>query len=261
MQIIYKFRVSFEEHDDVVRFIDIDSTSNFFDLHKIIQESVGFDASKQYEFFISNDIWRSEGKICSTSVEGEKDPAKTNINKFINSPNQKFVYVFDPELDWVFYIELIKIQKAEYGKKYPIIARKEGEAPKQYKLKGKEPGAVAKNEYDKMAEMLIASRMLENIEKVPLEGIEEEEIEIDDEEIVLDESAFEITEEEPEKKSEIKPIISSSLKFDDEDLKIDTDDLDFLEEEKEETDEESEDDEFGNDYNNSGNYDDNYDDY
>ena len=45
MQIIYKFRVHFEDHDDVVRFIDIDSTSNFADFHKIIQDSIGFDSS------------------------------------------------------------------------------------------------------------------------------------------------------------------------------------------------------------------------
>lgn len=261
MQIIYKFRVAFEEHEDVVRFIEIDSTSSFFDLHKIIQESVGFDATKQFDIFQSNDIWRIENKICS-SEKGEKDPAKTILNRFINDPNQKFIYAFDPELNWVFYIELIKVQKADYGKKYPLIARKEGDAPKQYKLKGKEPGATAKNEYDKMAEMLIASRMLEKLEKDPLENIDEDDIELDDEDIELDESVLEINEVESEKIPEIKPKLSINLKFDEEDLKIDNDDLEFLEEGFEDSEEEeSDDDDFGNDLDNSGNSDDSYDDY
>ncbi|NUM32610.1 MAG: hypothetical protein HUU47_09860 [Bacteroidetes bacterium] len=268
MQIVYKFRVSFEEHDDVVRFIEIDSTSSFLELHKIIQESIGFDASKQYNFYTSDDIWRTEKKICGTETEGN-EPAKITINKYINSPNQKFIYEFDPELDWVFYIELIKIQKAEYGKKYPLISRKEGDAPKQYKLKGKEPGATAKNEYDKMAEMLIASRMLENIEKKTIENTEEldlDEIEDEDIEIDLDESAFEEKDDKISKISEPNLDFSNSLKFDEQDMKIDEEDLSFLDddfdENNDENEDESDEDEFGNDYkNNKNNYDDNYDDY
>ena len=269
MHIVYKFRIVFEEHDEVVRFIEIDSTSSFADFHKIIQQSIGFDASKQYDFYLSEDSWRVGEKVCSNEPDS-KVPEKTILNKYINDPHQKFVYIFDPELNWVFFIELIKIQKAEPSKKYPLISRKEGEAPKQYKLKGKEPGATAKNEYDKLAEMLIASRMLENIEADKSNVKEEEEIEIEeelDDDIELDESALEISDDTISSTSETKPKFNFDLKFDEDDLKIDEDDLNFLEEDFTETDSKNdddaidEDDEFGSNSGDTGSYDDNYDDY
>ncbi|MCC6720650.1 MAG: hypothetical protein IT243_00480 [Bacteroidia bacterium] len=263
MQIVYKFRVNFEEHEDVVRIVEIDSTSSFADLHTIIQQSVGFDASKQYEFYLSDESWRVNDKVCSSDVDN-KEPGKTILNRFINDPNQKFIYIFDPELHWIFYIELVKIQKGELSKKYPLISRKDGEAPKQYKLKGKEPGATAKNEYDKMAEMLIASRMLENIGKDVDNDDEPDDLDID-EEIELDESALNTNDENFKKSTSSKSKINFDLKFDEDELKIDNDDLSFLEDDFEgndENDDENEnDDETGNNYNNSGNYDDNYDDY
>ena len=227
MQIIYKFRVHFEEHDDVVRFIDIESTSSFANFHKIIQESVGFDGSKAYTFHMSNDFWRTDAQICDSEPREEsasKLPKNTILNKFINDPHQRFIYMFDPDLVWTFYIELVKIQKAEPHKKYPIIARKEGEAPKQYKLKGNLPGATANlTEYDKMADMLIASRMMDEIISDD-DDLDTEDLEIED---IIPEIPNLII---PEKIAlpSIKRI-PVDLKFDDEELTVDSDDLELLE--------------------------------
>lgn len=266
MQIIYKFRVHFEDHDDVVRFIDIDSTSSFADFHKIIQESIGFDASKAYTFHMSNDFWRTDAQICDSEPREEsssKLPKSTILNRFINDPHQRFIYMFDPDLVWTFFIELVKIQKAEPNKKYPLVARKEGEAPKQYKLKGKLPGATASNnEYDKMAEMLMASRLLDDLVK------DEEEVDLETDDIDID--IEELDKEIPDVKIPdiIKPVVpkervSFDLKFDDEELKIDSDDLDFLEGEEgdEEEKELDEDDDLGFDDLGYGGSDDNNDDY
>lgn len=254
MQIVYKFRVHFEDHDDIVRFIDIDSTSSFSDFHKIIQESVGFDASKTYIFHMSNDFWRTEEKICDSESKGEagsRIPSKTILNRFINDPHQRFIYSFDPELEWTFHIELVKIQKAEPNKKYPLLARKEGEAPKQYKLKGKQPGATANlTDYDKMSDMLIASRLMDDLIKSDDEDLDEEEI---PDELDLDEPASLPAEVLKTKAPKEKLVID--LKFDDEELKVDADDLDFLE--GEEGDEEAEDeDDFESSYGDSDENDD-----
>jgi len=258
MQIIYKFRVSFEDHDDVVRFIDIESTSSFADFHKIIQDSVGFDGAKAYTFHMSNDFWRTDEQICDSEANEEsisKQPKKTNLNKFINDPHQRFIYMFDPDLVWTFYIELVKIMKAEPHKKYPLIARKEGEAPKQNILKGKLPGAKANlTEYDKMADMLIASRMLDEI-------VADDE-ELDTEDVDLGEIDLKIPDLKiPDIKVPVKERLTFDLKFDDEELKIDSDDLDLLV--GEEGDEEKEDDEDDLGFNEFGGYngDDNNEDY
>jgi hypothetical protein len=264
MQIIYKFRVHFEDHDDVVRFIDIDSTSSFADFHKIIQESVGFDATKAYTFHMSNDFWRTDAQICDSEPREEsssKLPKQTILNKFINDPHQRFIYMFDPDLVWTFYIELVKIQKAEPHKNYPLVARKEGEAPKQYKLKGKLPGATANlTEYDKMAEMLIASRLMEDLAK-PEEDFEADEIDLDE---IEGEEMPDIKIPEITKAPIIKERVSFDLKFDEEELKIDSDDLDFLEGEEvdEEEKELGEDDDLGfDDLGYGGSDDNNEDDY
>jgi hypothetical protein len=270
MQIVYKFRVHFEDHDDVVRFIDIESTSSFADFHKIIQESVGFDASKAYTFHMSNDFWRTDQQICDSEPREEslnKLPKNTILNKYINDPHQRFIYMFDPDLVWTFFIELVKIQKAEPNKKYPLLARKEGEAPKQYKLKGKLPGATANlTEYDKMADMLIASRLMDDLVKE--EETDDDEL-LDEEEDIdieaLDAKLPDLKIPDLDKPILPKKRVTIDLKFDDEELKIDSDDLGFLEGEEGEDevdkdmDEDDDDfDAFGGGYSDEG---DNNDDY
>lgn len=270
MQIIYKFRVCFEEHEDVVRFIDIESTSSFEVFHNIIQSSVGFDGSKDFSFYLSNDIWRVENKICGSGEMHDghlKAPGQTLLNKFINDPHQRFIYVFDPDLEWSFYIELVKIQKGEPNKKYPLVARKEGEAPKQHKLKGKLPGATPSlNEYDKMAEMLMASRLMDDLNKPAADDDDDEldediDIEIDDIALPEDDKPIEIK-KEIIPKAVVKPAVFD-LKFDEEEFKVDDDDLSLFESEEgeDDPDKETDDDEFsdnddfggyggGNDYDN-----------
>ncbi|MEK6617022.1 MAG: hypothetical protein AABZ32_13125 [Bacteroidota bacterium] len=54
------------------------------------------------------------------------------IADFVNYPHQKFVYVFDPEKEWTFLIELIKILPASTIS-YPLCVKSVGTAPKQYK--------------------------------------------------------------------------------------------------------------------------------
>lgn len=259
----------FEEHDDVVRFIDIDSTSSFADFHKIIQESIGFDGSKDYSFFMSNHIWRVENKICgseTTEAENLKAPKETKLNRYINDPHQRFVYLFDPELIWSFNIELVRLMKAEPHKKYPLLARKEGEAPKQNKLKGKIPGAVASNnEYDKMAEMLMASRLMDELAKEEDEDIDEVD-DIDIEKIDVPELLIPTVESKAAEIPKIIKPLSFDLKFDDEDLKIDADDLDLLEGEEgemiDDDEKEEEEDNIGlDDYGSYNSTDDNNDDY
>ena len=46
MPIVYRFKVMFEDHEDVVRDIEITNLQTFEDFHNIIQSSIGFDASK-----------------------------------------------------------------------------------------------------------------------------------------------------------------------------------------------------------------------
>ena len=130
---IYRFKVTFEDQDDVYREIDIRSTQTFEDLHNAIQSAIGFDNSKEASFFISDDYWRKGEEISLRSSEGKKQMAKNKIAGFIEDPHQKILYFFDPEAGWSFYIELMKIVDEDKQVKYPKCGKSVGLAPKQYK--------------------------------------------------------------------------------------------------------------------------------
>jgi hypothetical protein len=54
---VYKFRISFEDHEEVTRDIEILPTQTFEEMHLAIQEAVGFDNTKGASFYMSNDHW------------------------------------------------------------------------------------------------------------------------------------------------------------------------------------------------------------
>lgn len=145
---VYRFRVIYEDHEDIYRDIEIKSTQSFHDLHLAIQQSIGFDNSKDASFFTSDDYWRKEEEIPVVYKTGlikkkikktipilnQEVPAKKmSIAEYITDPHQKFVYVFDPDKEWAFHIELIKIIPDEAGAKYPKCVKTVGNSPKQYK--------------------------------------------------------------------------------------------------------------------------------
>ncbi|MFN5356482.1 MAG: IS1096 element passenger TnpR family protein [Bacteroidota bacterium] len=138
MATAYKFRVSFEDYDEVSRDIEIRSNQTFLDLHRCIQQAIAFDGSKAASFFISNDYW-IKGQEISSQPKTDKEGKDTilmdsgRLCDFIADPHQKIYYVSDETANWSFFIELIKIiPQAEASKEYPICVKSHGDAPKQY---------------------------------------------------------------------------------------------------------------------------------
>jgi hypothetical protein len=136
--VTYKFKVSFEDYDDVSRDIEIRSTQTFEDLHYAIHTAIGFDASKTATFYFSDDVWK-KGKEIASSTPTEAGAEKTMLLKnaklcdFISDPHQKLFYFFDPATPWIFHVELIKINREEdKGASYPRCIKSVGDAPKQY---------------------------------------------------------------------------------------------------------------------------------
>ncbi len=134
----YRFRVTFEDYDDVSRDIEIRSTQTFDDLHHAIHSSIGFDASKPASFYMSDDNWK-KGREITTKDVSEEDAAvihsvrKARLCDYIIDPHQKIYYVFDFATPWTFRIELIKINREEdMSASYPRCLKATGEAPKQY---------------------------------------------------------------------------------------------------------------------------------
>ena len=165
MPVVYRFKVMFEDHEDVVRDIEITNLQTFEDFHNIIQSSIGFDASKPASFFICTDHWIKEQEIV---LEARKDKDGNDlplmkdslIKNHINDPHQKMMYLFDYEANWSFFVELSKIIPAADEKRlYPVCVKSAGDAPKQYKPAPL--GKVKLSPEDTLASLLLADEIMD----------------------------------------------------------------------------------------------------
>jgi hypothetical protein len=124
---VYKFKVTFEDQEDVTRDIEIKPGQTFQDLHKAIQDSIKFDSSAEASFFTSDDYWRKENKISFENF------STTKISKHIEDPHQRFIYEYDPKAKWTLTLELMRIlTEEESGATYPRCVKSNGKAPAQY---------------------------------------------------------------------------------------------------------------------------------
>lgn len=143
---VYRFKICLEENEDIYRDIDIKAAQTFEDFHQIIQQAFKFDAKHAASFFVSDDYWRKGVEITlrkedlpldeeeiRKKVEPKKLMATTKILKYVEQPHQRFVYVFDPEVQWTFLIEMLRIVEDNPKTNYPLVIRSHGNAPKQYK--------------------------------------------------------------------------------------------------------------------------------
>lgn len=145
---VYRFRIVFEDHEDVVREIDILGKQTYEDFHRSIQEAIGFDSQKEASFFMSDDYWRKGQELALNPPPRDEDDedlplhkrkkevramSKSKIAEYIEDPHQKMVYVYDPSMKWTLMIELAKIVPLDSKVNYPKTTKSEGAAPKQYK--------------------------------------------------------------------------------------------------------------------------------
>lgn len=143
---VYRFKVCLEDNEDVVRDIDIKAAQTFEHFHKIIQEAFKFDAKHAASFFVSDDYWRKGQEITLNKedlpleedeirqgVDPKKLMSETRIAKYIEQPHQRFVYVFDPNVQWTFLVEMLKIAEENPRVNYPAVIKSLGNPPKQYK--------------------------------------------------------------------------------------------------------------------------------
>ena len=135
---IYKFRITFEDYEDISRDIEIKSSQTFFDFFQIILPSIGFDTKHAGAFFSSDDYWSKGNEV--TLLEEDLEPGiklmkTTKIASLIEQPNQRFVFLYDKEACWSLFIELIKLVPEDAKATYPRCVKSIGTAPKQYKQK------------------------------------------------------------------------------------------------------------------------------
>lgn len=174
---VYKFKVTFEEYDDIYRVIEIKSSQSFFDFHKCILDAIGFDSKQMASFFMSTDSWKKGQEITLEDMTAdEEDPAlriptmkKSYIQDYIDDPHQKMIYVYDYIEMWTLLIELTGIEmKEKPGTKYPLCTKSVGPAPKQYD-KIQRFGLVDDNEFEE-----ITKNYLDKTDEIPGEISDDE---------------------------------------------------------------------------------------
>ena len=139
---ILKFRAYFQEDESVYRDVSIKHTSTFFELHSAILIAYEFDNKHKATFYRSNDEWLKGREISVEKYDKEykAEPLimkDTTLASEIKDTNQRFVYHYDFDKNWMFAIELISVDKAENDKlSYPVCVRSEGISPPQYGSKG-----------------------------------------------------------------------------------------------------------------------------
>jgi Plasmid pRiA4b ORF-3-like protein len=160
---ILKFRVFWEDDDQIYRDIEIQGNQSFHDLHLGIVKAYEFDGKHPASFFESNDKWIPGREISSEVLVNKKNaPAlsmvKTPVSALVTTPEQKFVYIYKSEKKWTFLAELIGVNQYDTPRRiYPFVLRKEGIAPAQYGIKGVHPSKIVEIEekYDLGAAALV----------------------------------------------------------------------------------------------------------
>jgi len=135
---LYRFRVTFEDYDEVMREIDVRANQTFEDLHRAIHQSTGYNCEYPSSFYISNDQWIKGEEITFMPNQRRIDRGialmdKVKLSNRIDDPHQKFYYTFNFDRPFDFHVELLKIILDETpGTEYPAVVKSVGEPPKQF---------------------------------------------------------------------------------------------------------------------------------
>jgi hypothetical protein len=169
---IYRFKVWFEEEEDINRVIDIAPSSSFLEFHNVVIDSISFKKDIPSSFFTSDDNWR-KGKEISLNDHTKALMESSKLKDFVNDPHQKFILITDFNEQWTLHIELQTIQNDVKGISYPFVFKSVGKAPKQNEGIGRFK-IVDETEFDEIANKLVSKHAPMVDEDFDEEGFGEE---------------------------------------------------------------------------------------
>ena len=132
---VYRFLLLSDEVDDFKREIQISSQATFFDFHKEILKSTGYDVNQMYSFFVCGEDWSKQTEITMIEMDtsSEEDSYimdETMLEDLVEEEHQKLLYVFDQLNERVLFIELREIITGK-DLKDPVCSKSIGKAPDQ----------------------------------------------------------------------------------------------------------------------------------
>lgn len=160
---IYRFKIWFEDEEDIIRWIDMKPSHSFKDFHTAILQSIQFEDKEPSSFYLANDRWIKgfEITLMDMGMDESEDPKTLMqdclLRDFINDPHQKFIYVHDFLQMWTLHIELQSIQEPNPKVTYPFVFKSEGVAPKQNIGSGKF-NLLDDTDFDAIADQLLREK-------------------------------------------------------------------------------------------------------
>lgn len=127
---VYKFRVMYEEDENIFRDIEVRPNQSFADFEDLLITAWGLPAEGKGHFFTSNDRMQKVKAFDHRKPiqKGESQYLPMILN-YVDNPHQKFLYEYHGRQDLSFYIELVIIGYEKPGLDYPRIAKSSGPSP------------------------------------------------------------------------------------------------------------------------------------
>lgn len=149
----FTFRVVWEEDDNTYRDILLGKSHSFAQFHQTLIEAFELKIPQPSSFYVSNELWILKRRISSEvskNIKGAEalSMQKTPVSALIESPDQKFVYIFNEVgKSLTFHISLIGIKKdVEIQAEIPVIIKAKGLAPSKVRAQGIEKEQIKDEE-------------------------------------------------------------------------------------------------------------------
>jgi hypothetical protein len=147
--LIYRFRVTCEEHDAFLREIEIQPNQTFLDFHHIIIDSSELLHCERASFFMTDKKYKKDKEI---SLKAEKRQVRkydddldqvvtesvalplmkaSKLKEYIEDPHQKMIYEFEGRDHFSFHLELFKIFPSDGIVSFPRCIKRVAELPKK----------------------------------------------------------------------------------------------------------------------------------
>lgn len=130
---VYKFRVAYEDDNNIYRDIEILPNQTMRDLDESIVDSFKLPKERVCHLYKSNDNWQKLEQIDlhPKPVKKGRDVKIPMVMQYVDAPHQKFLYTFEgAKQEFSLLIELILITvKGGTTGKYPAIVKSVGPTP------------------------------------------------------------------------------------------------------------------------------------
>jgi hypothetical protein len=147
--LIYRFRVTCEEHDGFLREIEIQPNQTFLDFHHILLDSAELLHCERASFFNTDKKYKKDKEIALKAekrqvrkYDEDLDQVVTEtvslplmktekLKNYIEDPHQKMIYEFVGRDIFSFHIELFKIFPSDGAFSFPRCVKRIAELPKK----------------------------------------------------------------------------------------------------------------------------------